>query len=157
MFYAVFEDDSYDLFEKYVFAIKSSPKYFFRLESRGSTVSKFPERTVESEHFVITYLDSEWKLANIEFDGWKAYEITDPMGYGSVLSIKISDPEGRIRLFASDGKNIDYCNVFFNNISSLIDLVHTVEALSKYGNWNEVEEMLKKDWKDIPSALKKLR
>jgi len=157
MFYAVFEDNTNELFEELAFAVKSNPKYLFSLKSKGSTISKFPERTVESEHFVITYFNSEWKVANIEFEGWKAYEITDPMRYGSALYLKIRDPEGRIRLFDEDRQNIHYGNCFYNNISSLIDLEHTVKALSKYSNWNEVEEMIKKDWKNIPSDLKKLR
>ena len=157
MFYAVFEDDSNELFEEFAFAVKSNPKYIFSLKSKGSTVSKFYERTVESEHFVITYFNSERKLSNIVYEGWKAYEIMDPMRYGSVLYFKISDPEGRIRLFDVDGKNVHYGNRFFNDISSLIELVHTVEALSKYGNWNEVEEILKKNWKDIPPYINKLR
>ena len=154
-FYAIFSPDSYELFDNLEFAVKMKPQFIFSYESKGICVTKYPERTDESEHFNIEYYNSNGNCTDIEAGGWKAYDIQDPMRYGRVLSLKIRDPQGRIRIFdIQNNRDAHYTNTFFNFISSLIELVDVVKALEQFKNWPTVEEAYEKDYSNIPEVLK---
>ena len=79
------------------------------------------------------------------------------MRYGRVLSLKIRDPEGRVRLF-NDRYPAHYENRFFNHIDDMIDLVKTVRALALYESWKVIEDLIKENAAGVPPLLqKKLR
>jgi len=134
IFYAVYNDSSYESYDELEFAIKSKPEYIFSLRSKGFTKSVFPERTIEDEHFDIKYLNAKGEMDSIEKNGWKAYDIVDPDMYGSVLHLKIRDPKGIVRVFSRDEKR-----VFFNTLKYLIKLVNTIKTLNQYKSWKSFE------------------
>jgi hypothetical protein len=102
-------------------------------------------------------LNSKGEPSHIYSNGWQAYGIEDPIRYGRVLSLKIRDPEGRVRLF-NDHYPAHYENRFFNNIKNMMELVKTVQALASYKNWKEIEGLIKEDATEVPPLLQyKLR
>lgn len=158
IFYAVKNND-WEIYSDLLSAKRTKPDFIIETQSLDRVITKFPERTVESEHFSIKYFTSEGKEMLFHRNKWRVLDFHDPIRYGLVLCVKISDPTGAVRIFDSDGSLAHYQNIFFNKIDSLIDFPEFFMALSELDSWKTLDMFMyeNKKVKSMPDYFDRKR
>ena len=156
LFYAINKDDTFEKFDEMKFAIKANPEFIILMTSKGMSITKFPERIVETEHFNICFYDNKGNELQLEYkNGWKIYEIYDPTGYGCVLSLKIRDSDGKVKVFG-DFPLADFNRGFFNDVEDLVQLKRFFDCLKNYTNWDDLLKKIKVNRADQPEIIRKV-
>lgn len=153
LFYSI-KGEHYEIFTSLEAALQSKPELIISRRSKGKTVTEFPQRTVESEHFVIDFYNSEGAKIEFETNNWHVIEFDDPLGYHTHLHIKISDPENRVRIFDAWNHQCHYEMVFSNHIESLIKFYHFFNWLVTRKNWKDVDKMFFENRNLLPDEIK---
>jgi hypothetical protein len=147
LFYSV-KVNKYEIFETLKTTLNDAPDFIIAVKSKGIHITKFPERTVEDEHFEIQYYNNSGKEIIFRKDNWKVIDMSDPLRYNIVLNIKISDPLGKIRIFDGWNALCHFESVFTNRIEDLINFYYMFDWISEFENWelaeNEIFEFRKK-------------
>lgn len=162
IYYAVLDKDNYEIFDEMKFAVKYKPKFIISKASKGIHKTKFPQRTVEDEHFIINFYNSSGSWNELEKNEWKVRRLIDPVRYGIVLQIYVRDPYGKVRIFDTYNVNdhnkagLHYGNRFFNNIESLVEFYYFFDKLASYKDWNEVEDLLKRKDENLAAEIAKV-
>ncbi len=141
IWYGYFNNGSRETFSFPQYAVAAGPELIIGLLSQGLHYFRFPERTVEQEHFKIEMLNTNGAPTSLSKRGWRLVELRHPLEYGHTLKMIIADPKGVCRVFSKQGH---FQPIYIHqNVIEGIELAQQLfESIAESENWSEFERAL---------------